>query len=136
MISWWFRNSCFVHFLAMTSVTPFWPIAFGYVPQSFTATGKNIKSISHFSTKIWGNTCGNITNICKCKILCNVFRKKKQERGTIAIIVLKVISIYTWGDTEHALEEKIFSLVACTTCCFALLQGLIRTYSLSVIANL
>ena len=44
------------------------------------------------------NTCGNITNICKCKILFNVFRKKKQERGTIAIIVLKVISIYTCGD--------------------------------------
>ena len=48
-------------------------------------------------------------------------RKSKNEELSL-IIVLKVISIYTCGDTEHALEEKIFSLVAGTTCCFALLR--------------
>ena len=44
--------------------------------------------------------------------------------------------LHVRGASENALEEKFFSFFACTTCCFALLQGLIRTYSLSVIGNL
>lgn len=51
-----------------------------------------------------------------------IFGRKSKNEELSLIIVLKVISIYTCGDTEHALEEKIFSLVAGTTCCFALLR--------------